>query len=109
MARHAGRLGNLRLEFFKERNASLLTQRQPLFVGGSGLASFPFHGIELAHEKQDGSGLAVLGVELESVGKFSSPMGQASGTHYPGSADLFVTLVAIALEDAPVTKIRYMS
>jgi hypothetical protein len=30
-------------------------------------------------------------------------MGQASGTHDPGSADLFVFLVAIALEDTPVT------
>jgi hypothetical protein len=28
--------GGLRLEFLKERNASLLTQRQALFVGGSG-------------------------------------------------------------------------
>ena len=29
-------------------------------------------------------------------------MGKASGAHYPGSADLFVALVAIALEDAPI-------
>ena len=35
-------LGDLRLEFFKERNASLLAQRQALFVGGCGLARLPF-------------------------------------------------------------------
>ena len=29
-------------------------------------------------------------------------MGKASGTHYPRSADLFVALVAVALEDAPI-------
>src|SRR6266850_4415309 len=43
-------LGDLRLEFFKDYNASLLTHRQTLLRAGSGRASFPFHGIELAHE-----------------------------------------------------------
>ena len=43
-----------------------------------------------------------LGIELESVVKFSARMGKASGTHHVGSADLFVALVAIALQDASV-------
>ena len=42
------------------------------------------------------------GVELESVVKFSAHMGKASGANHPRSADLFVALVAVALQDAPV-------
>ena len=95
-------LGDLRFEFFKERNASLLTHRQTLLLSGSGLASFLFHGIELAHEQEDGGGFAIFWVELESIVKFSAHMGKASRANYPGSADLFVALVAVALEDAPV-------
>jgi hypothetical protein len=53
-------LGDLRLEFLKEGNASLPAQRQTLLLGGSSLASFLFYRIELAHE-QDRSGLAVPG------------------------------------------------
>ena len=80
----------------------MLAQRQALFVGGCGLASFLFHGIELSHEQEHGGGLAILGVELEGVVKFSAHMGEASGANHPGSADLFVALVAVALQDAPV-------
>ena len=43
-----------------------------------------------------------MGIELESVVKFSARVGKASGTHYVGSADLFVALVAVALKDASV-------
>ena len=43
-----------------------------------------------------------MGIELESVVKFSAHMGKASGAIYPGSADLFIALVAVALEDAPI-------
>ena len=78
-----------RLEFLKERNASLLAQRQTLLLGGSGFAGFLFHGVELSHEQEHGGGLAILGVELESIVKFSAHVGEASGAHYPGSADLF--------------------
>ena len=76
--------------------------RQALLVGRPGLTGFLFHGLELAHEQDDCGGFATLGIELESVAKFSSHMGQASRTHYPGSADLFVALVAVALKDNPV-------
>ena len=93
-------LGDLRLEFLKEGNASLLAQRQTLLLGGPSLAGFLFHGIELAHKQQDRSGLTVLGVELESVVKFPAHMGEASRPYHCGSADLFVALVAIALQDA---------
>ena len=40
-------------------------------LGGSGPASFLFYGIGFAHEQQDGGGLAILGVELESIVKLS--------------------------------------
>src|SRR4029077_16800792 len=69
----------------------------------SGRAGFLFHGIELAHEQEHGSGRAILGIELEGVAKFSAHMGQAADPYHPGGADLFVTLVAVALQDAPVT------
>ncbi len=77
-------------EFFKEPNASLLTHRQTLLRGGSGLASFLFNSIEFSHEQQDGGGLAVFGIKLESVVKFSARMGKkerlglSSSTHSQG-------------------------
>lgn len=95
-------LGDLRPEFFKERKTSLSAHRQTLLVSDPSLAGSLFHGIEFAHEQEHGGGLAILGIELEGVVKFSVHMGEAPRPYHSRSADLFVALVAVALQDAPV-------
>ena len=82
-------LGDFRLEFLKERNASLLSHCQTLLLGGSDLASFLFHGIEFAHEPEDSGGLAILGIELESVVKFSARVGKGHPARTMSGAPIF--------------------
>ena len=78
-------LGDLRLEFFKEGNASLLAHRQTLLVGGSGLASFLFHGIEFAHEQEHGGGLAILGSSLRASLNFLRTWARHPARTIPGA------------------------
>jgi hypothetical protein len=54
----------------KSATLPLLTHCQTLLLSGPGLTSFLFHGIEFAHEQQDGGSLAIFWVELESVVNF---------------------------------------